>query len=444
MRMFRLVLPSFFGLLTMLLLGCGGNSTPGVSLIVSPTQVNLSPGEQLAMSVTYKSSAYADVNWQVTDITGNQIANAITASGTLTAPAVGTYQVIATSRTDASLTGMAVVYVQSSGAISAVTPATATVPLQGSQQFSATPANNITWSVMEGSSGGSVTASGDYLAPATAGIYHVVAISKTNATQTSVAVVTVPVQITINQPSLTLIIGAVSTFTATVTGSTKDTIIWSVQEGSAGGSITSGGVYTAPTVPGTYHIIAASTLFSGTSAIVPVTVQSGGSGTLSAISPASVIVPLLGTQQFTATPAGTFNWSVQEGSAGGLINASGLYTAPATAGIYHVLATSKTDATQVSVAVVTVPEQLQINPQQVALSINGAYTFTVTGSITADTIIWSIFEGPLGGSITSSGVYTAPSLPGTYHVIATSSLFSGVSDTIPVTVQSGSASGTIF
>ncbi|HJW09445.1 MAG TPA: hypothetical protein VJ483_07390 [Holophagaceae bacterium] len=46
------------------------------------------------------------------------------------------------------------------------------------------------------------------------------------------------------------------TFTATVSNATNTTVSWSVQEGAAGGTITSGGVYTAPGVSGTYHVIA--------------------------------------------------------------------------------------------------------------------------------------------------------------------------------------------
>ena len=46
------------------------------------------------------------------------------------------------------------------------------------------------------------------------------------------------------------------TFTATVTGTSNTAVTWSVQEGASGGSITSGGVYTAPAASGTYHVVA--------------------------------------------------------------------------------------------------------------------------------------------------------------------------------------------
>jgi hypothetical protein len=46
-------------------------------------------------------------------------------------------------------------------------------------------------------------------------------------------------------------------FTATVTNTSNTAVAWSVEE-SAGGSITDGGVYTAPGLTGTYHVIATS------------------------------------------------------------------------------------------------------------------------------------------------------------------------------------------
>jgi chitinase len=47
-------------------------------------------------------------------------------------------------------------------------------------------------------------------------------------------------------------------FTATVTGATDPSVVWSVQEGAAGGSVDAAGNYTAPSTPGTYHLVARS------------------------------------------------------------------------------------------------------------------------------------------------------------------------------------------
>ena len=75
------------------------------------------------------------------------------------------------------------------------------------------------------------------------------------------------------------------------------------------------------------------------------------------ISPAAVNLPPNGSQQFTATVTGatdtSVTWSVQEGASGGTISSSGLYSAPAVLGTYHVVATSSADSTQSATAAVT-------------------------------------------------------------------------------------------
>jgi Zn-dependent metalloprotease len=52
--------------------------------------------------------------------------------------------------------------------------------------------------------------------------------------------------------------GMSQTFTASVSNAVDTSVTWSIQEGAAGGSITSGGVYTAPSAPGLFHVTATS------------------------------------------------------------------------------------------------------------------------------------------------------------------------------------------
>jgi hypothetical protein len=56
------------------------------------------------------------------------------------------------------------------------------------------------------------------------------------------------------------------------------------------------------------------------------------------VSPASLV--MLGGDEAQFTPLGPVDWSVREGSAGGTIDATGRYVAPAAAGTYHAVATS--------------------------------------------------------------------------------------------------------
>ena len=153
----------------------------------------------------------------------------------------------------------------------AITPSTATVAVDGSLSYSATVtgvANTaVTWSVQEGATGGSITSSGVYTAPNAVGTYHVVATSAADATVSASAVVTTEeapvtsasVSVAISPSTATLLEGGSLSYSATVTGVANTAVTWSVQEGASRGTITSSGVYTAPTHGlGTYHVVATS------------------------------------------------------------------------------------------------------------------------------------------------------------------------------------------
>jgi hypothetical protein len=77
-----------------------------------------------------------------------------------------------------------------------------------------------------------------------------------------------------------------------------------------------------------------------------------------AISPAGPLISPGATVRFAATvanaPEGAVTWSVQEGQTGGVVTVEGVYTAPTTPGVYHVLATSVYDPSRQAVATVTV------------------------------------------------------------------------------------------
>lgn len=83
------------------------------------------------------------------------------------------------------------------------------------------------------------------------------------------------VRVIINPSSVTLPVGGVYSFTTSVTGTTNMEVTWSVQEGASGGSVTSGGVYTAPNIPGIYHVVATSQADPTKRAIATITVQAG-------------------------------------------------------------------------------------------------------------------------------------------------------------------------
>ena len=83
------------------------------------------------------------------------------------------------------------------------------------------------------------------------------------------------VSVALTPSSTTLAPGASQAFTATVSGTTNTAVTWSVQEGSAGGTINSSGAYIAPGAAGTYHVVAKSSADATKMASATVTVTSG-------------------------------------------------------------------------------------------------------------------------------------------------------------------------
>jgi len=202
-----------------------------------------------------------------------------------------------------------------------------------------------------------------------------------------------PVTVTVSPASATVAASGTRTFTAAVTGATNTAVTWSVREATGCGSITSAGVYTAPVAAATCHVVAVSVADGVTSGVATVTVSAPTPVTV-AVSPATAAVDACRTLTFTATVTGTTNtvvdWSVQE-ALGGTITSSGVYTAPDTAGIYHVVATSRASATSSATRAVTVTERVlsvAVNPPTVTVLPNGTAQFTATvtttcGSVTA-------------------------------------------------------------
>ena len=164
------------------------------------------------------------------------------------------------------------------------------------------------------------------------------------------------------------------------------------------------------------------------------------------VTPETAMVNVSGTATFAALVSNSTNtqvtWSVVE-AGGGTITSSGVYTAPATIGtattkVVTVKATSGADPTKFDTAVVTVTTGpvVTLSPTSATVTTSGTKTFTATVSNSTNTqVTWSVVEAG-GGTITQSGVYTAPSTSGAYHVKAASSADSTKYATATVTVTS--------
>jgi hypothetical protein len=163
------------------------------------------------------------------------------------------------------------------------------------------------------------------------------------------------------------------------------------------------------------------------------------------ISPTSASLQTAGQTVFAAAVTGTADtavtWSIREGAGGGVVDATGFYTAPTSAGTYHVVATSAVDPTQSATATVTVtatpPSVISVTISPSSAATSGCQTATFSASVTGSTnqgVTWSVLEGSAGGAVTAGGVYTAPRAAGTYHVVATSAADGSRSSTVAVTV----------
>jgi hypothetical protein len=254
----------------------------------------------------------------------------------------------------------------------------------------------VTWTVREGTPGGTVSTAGFYTAPGAAGSYHVVATSDADPSVSAVATVTVAtpatVAVAVSPATRTLAAGASTTFTASVAGSADTAVAWSVREASCG-AVTAAGVYTAPSAAAACHVVATSHAdpTKTASATVTVTATAPPPAVAVTVTPGTAAVNGCQTATLSATVTGTSNssvtWSVVE-AAGGTVS-GGVYTAPSTAGTYHVVATSQADATRSATATMTVGDKVlsvALSPATLSLAPGATGQFTATVTTTCGTV----------------------------------------------------------
>lgn len=342
-----------------------------------------------------------------------------------------------------------------------LTPTPVSLAIGGTQQFTAVvrdAASNIltvvpNWSVAAG--GGTIGSTGMFTAGTTAGTFTntvVASVGALSATGTVTVSAGALASITVTPNPRTLAIGASQQFTAVgrdASGNVVPTsVAWAVVAG--GGSINSAGLFVAGTAAGTFsNTIRAS---SGTiSGFATVTVTGGALATITVVpNPANVAVS--GTQQFTAVgrdaygnaaPISPLTWSVAAGNAGGTISATGLYTAPAAAGVGFdtVRATSGSisGAARANVIPSGALASIVVSPDPGSAATGGTVQFTATGHDAAGLVVptpglaWSVVPAVGGGTINgTSGLFTAGNVTGTFNnaIQATSGTISGFATVI--------------
>ena len=103
-----------------------------------------------------------------------------------------------------------------------------------------------------------------------------IATSQYDSEKKAKATVIVIPAVTIQPSPVTTTFRKQTQFTAQVKGVADTLVLWSIQEGNAGGTIDAGGKYTAPATPGVYHVIATSRADGRAKATATINVQSGG------------------------------------------------------------------------------------------------------------------------------------------------------------------------
>ena len=228
----------------------------------------------------------------------------------------------------------------------AISPTTASVAACQTKQFTAsvtgTTNTAVTWSVTGAPSNGTISAIGLYTAPAAVpnpAQVTITAGSQADFSKSDSASVTVQsgLCVQIFPQTVTLQANGMQQFSATVNGSSNQAVTWSVVGGSANGTITASGFYTAPAaVPNPAQVTVKATSQADTTQSGTATVTVTAAIPSVTVTPNPLNVAIFTRQQFNATvsnlPSSAVTWQVNGTTGGsqqfGFISNSGLYVAP--------------------------------------------------------------------------------------------------------------------
>lgn len=418
-------------LLIPLLQGCGGGadlvSSGGVvTVTIDPQSALLAPGGSVLFSAKVTGASNRSVTWSVVGGSGN--GSFAGATGLYTAPSItGEYRVLATSNSDPTKAAIATVFVPTPLTVT-VSPKTATLRPNASQQFSATingsASQAVTWSTIGTGSGSFTGSTGLYTAPNGYGVFTVVATSTADPSRSDTATVNVgdTIRVSVSPAATSLLPGASATFTATVTGTAETAVDWSMVGADGGCVVDSAGKLTAGPTPGSYVVRATSRASAATYGQAQVTVSNV---TLS-LDIHAVTMDQGESRIFTPTLTGTTDMRVdwkQLGSTAEAVRQTGPYafTAPAVAGGCLLQASSVANSLAQDLATVTVrPVVVTLQPSQGVVVLPAgtvAFTAQVAGTRTPG-VTWAVLSGGAGGTINTAGVYTAPAVSGSDTITA--------------------------
>lgn len=239
--------------------------------------------------------------------------------------------------------------------------------------------------------------------------------------------------------------GATSQCKATVqgTGSYSSGVTWTASSG----AIDSSGLFTAPSSSGTVTVTATSTQDTSKLGAATITVTAQPSSpTITSVavscSPATVGTGAMSQCNATVQGTGSYSSGLTWAATSGTIEASGLFTAPGSAGVATVKATSTEDTSKSGTATITVTAEpssptitsvaVSCSPATVSTGATSQCNVTVQGTGSySSAVTWTAS----GGTVDSSGLFTASTVAGTATITATSAEDTSKSGTATVTVQ---------
>ena len=239
-----------------------------VSIVCSPTSILTTQTSTCTPTVSGTGSYSSSVNWSVSP----SGIGAVSSSGVFTPAAPGTATITAVSTQDSTKSGNAIVTVTIPPTITSVSVACSPTSILTTQSSACIPtvngtgnfSNSVSWSISP-STIGSVSSSGVFT-PASVGTAAITATSIQDSAEFGTATVSVSAPPTITSISvicsdLTVPVSKTSQCNATVqgTGSFSSNVLWTVN-GTPGGStsfgtISSGGLYQAPTITPAAYIV---------------------------------------------------------------------------------------------------------------------------------------------------------------------------------------------
>ena len=298
----------------------------------------------------------------------------------------------------------------------AISPTSVNIASSATQQFSSSVTGSTNTSVTWSSSAGTVSSSGFFTAPSVTSSTNVTvtATSAADSTKKASAVVAIApptsnITITVSPTSTSLTSGTSKQFSATVQGTTNTGVTWTASSG----SVSSSGLFTAPTVSSATNVTVTATSNANASMKASATVAvSPTTSTISvSVSPNSAALTSGNTQQFAATVQGTSNTAVTWSASSGTVSTAGMFTAPnvSSSTSVTVTATSVADATKKSSATVSVApatSAFTITTSAVPGAQSGSsYSFPLSAAGGSTPYQWNVASGslPQGFVLSSTG-----------------------------------------